>query len=117
MKETVKELLDIGAKEAARRIRALGFSEPEATLRNLKILSEGPFAPFLDDILALAALSPSPDGALNHLEPSAGGGGGVLTRESLSSGGKTLAQLFTICGSSAFLPSILSQPPPFYGWI
>src|SRR3972149_932045 len=106
MKETVKELLDIGAKEAARRIRALGFSEPEATLRNLKILSEGPFAPFLDDILALAALSPSPDGALNNLETIAGGVGGGLITESLSSGSKTLAQLVTICGSSAYLSSI-----------
>ncbi len=117
MKETVVELLNIDAKEAAKRVRSLGFSEPEAALRNLKILSEGAFAPFLDEILSLAAASPSPCGALNNLETISSGVGGGLITESLSGGGETLARLVFICGSSAYLSSILSQHPPLYGWI
>src|SRR4030065_2123805 len=103
MKEKIVELFDIGAKEGAKRLRSLGFSEPETALRNLKTLSEGAFAPLLDDILDLSAASPSPDNALNNLESISNGLGEGLITESLSDGGETLAQLVTIFGSSAYL--------------
>lgn len=117
MKETVVELLNTGAKEAAGKMRALGFSEPEAALRNLKILSEGPFAPLLDDIASDAARSPSPNGALNNLESITTGVGPALIADSLKDGGGALGELITICGSSSYLSGILARHPALYEWI
>jgi len=117
MKETAVELLKSNPKEAAGRMRPLGFSEPETALRNLSILSESPFARVLDAVLVLATASPSPDSALNNLEAISGGVGAGLIEESLSGKGETLGRLVFICGSSAYLSSILARHPALYAWI
>ncbi len=109
-----EELLKSGEQESTERLRALGFIDPRGALRNLRLLSAGPFRDSLAEVLSAAALSPSPDGALNNLEAISAGLPEKLIADSLSFRSDTVRRLITVCGSSMYLSNILSQDPGLY---
>ena len=105
------------------RLGSLGFADPPAAIKNLKILSAiKPLAGHIDAIVRAASLSPSPDGALNNLEnivkdlPE-----DVLTR--FLEGGvappapENLERLIIIAGSSPFLSNILAKESARFEWL
>ncbi|MFQ5736177.1 MAG: bifunctional [glutamate--ammonia ligase]-adenylyl-L-tyrosine phosphorylase/[glutamate--ammonia-ligase] adenylyltransferase [Thermodesulfobacteriota bacterium] len=109
--------LDFNDNAAAGRLRDLGFSDPRGALRNLRLLSAGPFRGSLDRLLACAARCPSPDGALNNIEAISAALPEGLILDSLARREETIDRLVTVCGSSMYLSNTLARNPILYRWI
>jgi glutamate-ammonia-ligase adenylyltransferase len=100
--------------EASQALERLGFEDGATALKNLRSLGATPLRRVLDRVAEASALSPSPDGALNNLETIIKGplsGMPDVTERLVASGGRTLEDLITVCGSSPFLSNILGQDP------
>ncbi len=102
--------------EALDELKALGFLDAKAALKNLLLMASGAARQRMEEILRLAADSPSPDGALNNIEsvfkelPA-----GLL--EKTVNDSAALKDLIYICGSSRLLSSAISQNPEYLGWL
>ncbi|MBI5809967.1 MAG: hypothetical protein HZB21_02090, partial [Deltaproteobacteria bacterium] len=110
-----EDILAAPPEKAAAWLQSKGFSDGRHALKNLRLLSEGPLKGLMEEITFLAALSPSPDGALNNLE-------GIVKEENEETillflkDPLNLKRLITISGSSPFLSNIAAQPR-FFEWL
>ncbi len=109
----IEEILKLDAKEADKRLAGLGFSQPQGALDNLERLARGPFARVLGPVLSAAALSPSPDGALNNLETISSSVPEDAVAAALEKS-DTVERLVTICGSSQYLSGVLARNPGLF---
>ncbi|TAN62806.1 bifunctional [glutamate--ammonia ligase]-adenylyl-L-tyrosine phosphorylase/[glutamate--ammonia-ligase] adenylyltransferase [bacterium] len=103
--------------QGTEQLRLLGFTTPEAAHKTVKTLSTiTALCPRIDEVIKLAANSPSPDGALNNLERIfTGFDEGALT--AFLADPKNLEHIAFIAGSSPFLSNILARNHAFFNWL
>lgn len=102
--------------EALDELKALGFLDARAALKNLLLMTSGAARPRMEEILRLAADSPSPDGALNNIESVFKELPAALLEKTVNDSA-ALKDLIYICGSSRLLSSAISQNPEYLGWL
>jgi glutamate-ammonia-ligase adenylyltransferase len=107
---------------ALRRLKALGFADPAAALRNLHALTPTPrealrLAPALPRLLAELAAAPDPDMALNNLERLAAQGERATFLGLLAAHPGAIALLARLGGTSQFLADTLRRYPTLLPWL
>ncbi len=92
-------------------LKKLGFVNTNAAIKNMRLLSDGPFKTSLDEIIRLASLAPDPDSALNNLESISSALLAAKYIGVLATDADNLRRLIFIAGSSSYLSNILSRNP------
>jgi [glutamine synthetase] adenylyltransferase / [glutamine synthetase]-adenylyl-L-tyrosine phosphorylase len=109
-------------RRALRGLKALGFADPGAALRNLHALTPTPreaelLAPALPRLLAELAASPDPDMALNNLERLGAQGERATFLRLLGAHPGAIPLLARLGGTSQFLADTLRRYPTLLPWL
>src|SRR5216683_1097984 len=109
-------------RRALRQLKALGFADPAAALRNLHALTPTPreaelLAPALPRLLAELAAAPDPDMALNNLERLASQRERATFLRLLGAHPGAMPLLGRLGGTSQFLADTLRRYPTLLPWL